>query len=182
VPSKPGYEPLSQAKPSRHPEVAGYQPDPAAPSRVPRPVTADRNYGEPATDRDLEALGVRTVAIPRKAKVSPARRDAEHAGGSAGSSSGAPAPKAGSATSSADSAGIAPGWTAAEEPRSGARTVTSPTTWSRSAPWPADRPGTQCMPCRTSRPNSVLRLSQVEVVRTIPIPISAWEHTARPRK
>ena len=30
MPSKPGYEPLSQAKPSRHPEVAGYQPDPAA--------------------------------------------------------------------------------------------------------------------------------------------------------
>ena len=48
---------------------------------MPRSVTADRSYGEPATDRDLEALGVRTVAIPRKAKVSPARRDAEHAGG-----------------------------------------------------------------------------------------------------
>jgi hypothetical protein len=39
---------------------------------VPRSAAADRNYGEPATDRDLEALGVRTVAIPRKAKVSPA--------------------------------------------------------------------------------------------------------------
>jgi IS5 family transposase len=49
--------------------------------RAPRSVTADRSYGEPATDRDLEALGVRTVAIPRKAKVSPARRDAEHARG-----------------------------------------------------------------------------------------------------
>ena len=51
---------------------------------MPRSSTADRSYGEPATDRDLEALGVRTVAIPRKAKVSPARRDAEHAQGSAG--------------------------------------------------------------------------------------------------
>ena len=48
---------------------------------MPRSSTADRSYGEPATDRDLEALGVRTVAIPRKAKVSPARRDAEHARG-----------------------------------------------------------------------------------------------------
>jgi IS5 family transposase len=49
--------------------------------RAPRSVTADRSYGEPATDRDLEALGVRTAAIPRKAKISPARRDVEHARG-----------------------------------------------------------------------------------------------------
>jgi IS5 family transposase len=49
--------------------------------RVPRSVTADRSYGEPAIDRELKALGVRTVAIPRKAKISPARRDAEHARG-----------------------------------------------------------------------------------------------------
>jgi transposase, IS5 family len=49
--------------------------------RAPRAVTADRSYGEPATDRELEALGVRTVAIPRKARISPARRDAEHARG-----------------------------------------------------------------------------------------------------
>jgi transposase, IS5 family len=50
-------------------------------SRTPRSVTADRSYGEPATDRELEALGVRTVAIPRKAKISPARRNVEHARG-----------------------------------------------------------------------------------------------------
>jgi len=49
--------------------------------RAPRSVTADRSYGEPAIDRDLEALGVRMVAIPRKAKISPARRDVEHARG-----------------------------------------------------------------------------------------------------
>jgi len=47
--------------------------------RAPRPVTADRSYGEPAIDQELEALGVRVVAIPRKAKISPARRDIEHA-------------------------------------------------------------------------------------------------------
>jgi transposase, IS5 family len=46
--------------------------------RAPRSVTADRSYGEAATDRDLQALGVRTVAIPRKAKIPPARRDIEH--------------------------------------------------------------------------------------------------------
>jgi transposase, IS5 family len=49
--------------------------------RAPRSVTADRSYGEAATDRELAALGVRTIAIPRKAKISPARRDIEHARG-----------------------------------------------------------------------------------------------------
>lgn len=63
-------------------------------------------------------------------------------GGSAGSSSGEPDAKAGSATSSADTAGTALGWTAAEEPRSGALPVTSPTTWSRSGPGQLTRLGT----------------------------------------
>jgi IS5 family transposase len=49
--------------------------------RTPRSVTADRGYGEPATDRELQALGVHTVAIPRKAKPSAARRAVEHARG-----------------------------------------------------------------------------------------------------
>jgi IS5 family transposase len=46
---------------------------------VPRSVTADRGYGDPATDQDLDKLGVRTIAIPRRAKISPARRAVEHA-------------------------------------------------------------------------------------------------------
>ena len=46
--------------------------------RVPRAVTADRGYGQPAVERDLRALGVRTVAIPRQAKISPARKATEH--------------------------------------------------------------------------------------------------------
>jgi len=46
--------------------------------RLPRAVTADRGYGLPAVDRDLHALGVRTVAIPRQAKISPARKAIEH--------------------------------------------------------------------------------------------------------
>jgi transposase, IS5 family len=49
--------------------------------RAPRSVTADRGYGEPATERELHALGVRTVAIPRRAKPSAARRAVEHARG-----------------------------------------------------------------------------------------------------
>ncbi len=49
--------------------------------RVPRVVTADRGYGQPAVERDLQALGVRTVAIPRQAKISPARKAIEHSRG-----------------------------------------------------------------------------------------------------
>jgi IS5 family transposase len=49
--------------------------------RVPRAVTAGRGYGQPAVQRDLEELGVRTVAIPRQAKTSPARKTVEHSRG-----------------------------------------------------------------------------------------------------
>ena len=52
-----------------------------APGRTPRSVTADRGYGEPATERELQALGIRTVAIPRRARPSAARRAVEHARG-----------------------------------------------------------------------------------------------------
>ena len=97
--------------------------------RVPRTVTADRGYGHPAIVRDLHALGVRTVAIPRQAKISPARKTIEStAAASASSSSGAPDRKDGSATSNAATAGTAPASTAGKEPRSGAGTECSPTT------------------------------------------------------
>jgi len=46
--------------------------------RAPRAVTADRGYGEASVERDLHALGVRAVAIPRKNKPTPARREFEH--------------------------------------------------------------------------------------------------------
>jgi IS5 family transposase len=49
--------------------------------RVPRAVTADRGYGQPAVERGLQALGVRTVAIPRQATTSPARKAIEHSRG-----------------------------------------------------------------------------------------------------
>ncbi len=35
-------------------------------------------HGEPATERELQALGMRTVAIPRRARPSAARRAVEH--------------------------------------------------------------------------------------------------------
>jgi transposase, IS5 family len=49
--------------------------------RVPRAVTADRGYGQAAVERDLHAAGVRTVAIPRQATTSPARKELEHGRG-----------------------------------------------------------------------------------------------------
>ena len=49
--------------------------------QVPRAVTADRGYGQAAVERDLHAAGVRTVAIPRQATTSPARKTAEHGRG-----------------------------------------------------------------------------------------------------
>jgi IS5 family transposase len=45
---------------------------------APRAVTADRGYGEAGVEKDLHELGVHTVAIPRKAKTSAARREIEH--------------------------------------------------------------------------------------------------------
>jgi transposase, IS5 family len=46
--------------------------------RPPRAVTADRGYGEADVEAALHALGVRTVAIPRKGKPGAARREFEH--------------------------------------------------------------------------------------------------------
>jgi transposase, IS5 family len=48
---------------------------------VPCAVTADRGYGQPATERDLHARGVQTVAIPRQATTSAARKALEHGRG-----------------------------------------------------------------------------------------------------
>jgi IS5 family transposase len=46
--------------------------------RPPRAVTADRGYGDAAVERDLHALGVRSVAIPRRSKPGAVRREFEH--------------------------------------------------------------------------------------------------------
>ena len=106
--------------------------------KTPRTVTADRGYGEKSVEDDLHALGVRHVVIPRKGKPGKARQAAEHGPRSGAPSSGGPAAKAGSAPSNAATDGTAPAWTAPKEPGSGPDTASWPTTWSRSAPWPAD--------------------------------------------
>jgi IS5 family transposase len=48
---------------------------------VPSTVTADRGYGQAAVKKDLHAAGVRTVAIPRQATTSAARKAIEHGRG-----------------------------------------------------------------------------------------------------
>ena len=45
---------------------------------APRAVTADRGYGEAKVDQDLDDIGVKTVAIPRKGQPGRARREHEH--------------------------------------------------------------------------------------------------------
>lgn len=45
--------------------------------RPPRAVTADRGYGEKAVEEIVQALGVRTVVLPRKGRPSAARRTIE---------------------------------------------------------------------------------------------------------
>jgi IS5 family transposase len=48
---------------------------------VPAAVTADRGYGEASVENDLRAIGVKTVAIPRKGQPGPGRRATEHTRG-----------------------------------------------------------------------------------------------------
>jgi transposase, IS5 family len=48
---------------------------------VPRALTADRGYGQPAVERDLQQLGVQVIAIPRQARTSPLRKAVEHSRG-----------------------------------------------------------------------------------------------------
>jgi IS5 family transposase len=48
---------------------------------APRAVTADRGYGSPQVDKEVAALGVKKVAVPRKGKASDARRALDRARG-----------------------------------------------------------------------------------------------------
>jgi transposase, IS5 family len=49
--------------------------------RAPKAVTADRGYGEAKVDADLQALGVKHVAIPRRGKPGVARQKVQRARG-----------------------------------------------------------------------------------------------------
>ena len=45
--------------------------------KLPKAVTADRGYGEARIETELEALGVKHVAIPRRGRPGPKRRELE---------------------------------------------------------------------------------------------------------
>jgi len=47
--------------------------------RVPKAATADRGYGEPKVQTELESLGVKHVAIPRKGRPGAERQKIEQA-------------------------------------------------------------------------------------------------------
>jgi IS5 family transposase len=96
--------------------------------RPPRTVTADRGYGEASVERDLQDLGVRQVAIPRRAKPPGPAAKSSTAAASEDSSSGAPDRKDASATSNVSTAGTAAASTASKAQPSGADTGSSPTT------------------------------------------------------
>jgi len=49
--------------------------------KAPRAVTADRGYGEAKVDTDIEALGVKKVAIPRRGKPGMARQKVQRSRG-----------------------------------------------------------------------------------------------------
>jgi len=108
--------------------------------RAPRAVTADRGYGEQKVDDTLRELGVRTVVIPRKGKPGKARQAEEHR----------PAFRRTIKWRTGIEGRISTikrgyGWDrtridAPTEPGPGPDTESWPTTWSRSAPWPPDRP------------------------------------------
>ncbi len=48
-------------------------------AKAPEAVTADRGYGEAKVDAELEAMGVKTVAIPRRGKPGAARQKVQRA-------------------------------------------------------------------------------------------------------
>jgi IS5 family transposase len=107
--------------------------------RVPEQGTADRGYGEASVDRELEALGVQTVVIPRKGKPGKARQAVEHSPEFRELVKWRTAAKAASATSNADTAGTAASSTDPTAPPPGAATASSPTTSSRSPKWAPPR-------------------------------------------
>ncbi len=134
---------------------------PRRPCRAQSPPTAATARPPPnVTCTPRACAPSRFPARPRPHR--PARHSST-AAASAGWLSGAPDAKDGLATSSADTAGTAPAWTAGKEQPSGAGTGYSPATWSRSAPWLADPPRPASHMPAASTLKSAFRLFQVEV-------------------
>jgi IS5 family transposase len=111
----------------------------AAPARCPARSPPTAATARPRSRKTCTPRACAPRRFPARPPPPPPARPSSTAAASASWSSGAPAAKAGSATSNAATAGTAPGWTAGRVRRSGADTGYSPTTWPRSPPWPADR-------------------------------------------
>jgi transposase, IS5 family len=66
---------LREGNPADAPQLApAIEPITARTGKAPGAVTADRGYGEARVDAELRALGVRTIAIPRKGRPGAARQ------------------------------------------------------------------------------------------------------------
>jgi IS5 family transposase len=128
---------IRRTLPSLHQRSAGSRGAPAA-----RPVRSPPTAGtaSPRPSGNCRPSGYAPSPSRAERDPQPPAVPSSTPAASARSSSGEPAAKAGSAISSADTAGTAPGWTAAKGLPSGAGTGYSATTWSRSAPSPADLP------------------------------------------
>jgi hypothetical protein len=108
--------------------------------RPPRAVTADRGYGEAGVERDLQALGVRSVAIPRKSKPGAARRVFEHRRAFRDKVKWRTGSEGRINHMKRSTAGTAPNSPPSPAPEPGADTECSPTTWSRSERSQRDHP------------------------------------------
>jgi IS5 family transposase len=106
--------------------------------RTPRTVTADRGYGQKRVDDALHALGVRTVVIPRKGRPGKVRQAEEHRKAFRRTVKWRTGSEGRISHLKRGYGWAAPAWTAPQEPGSGPDTASSPTTSSRSVPWPRD--------------------------------------------
>jgi transposase, IS5 family len=102
----------------------------------PRAVTADRGYGLASVEHDLHHLGVRNVAIPRMSNPGAARREFEHRRAFRDKIKWRTGSEGRITLPSAATGGTAPTSPAYKAPEHDADTASSPTTSSRSAPWP----------------------------------------------
>jgi len=146
--------------------------------RTPRTATADRGYGQKSVDDALHDLGVQHVVIPRKGKPGQARQAEEHR----------PAFRR-TVKWRTGSEGLISSLTrgygcdrtrldGTEGAGSGPDRGSSPTTWSRSEPWPANRAreGVRSALDRSPPPplTSAQRVLQVEVASISAVIGTRW--------
>jgi hypothetical protein len=135
---------LEQGNPADAPQLApAIERVIARTGRRPRTVTADRGYGEKGIDEALHQMGVRTVVIPRMGRPGRDRRAAEHRPMFRRTVKCADRQRRPDQHPQRGYGWDRTAWIAPKEPGSGQGTGSWPTTWSRSGPWPANRPISQ---------------------------------------